>query len=90
MRRPGAIIADRGERQGGPAEAADAEVSWLDRMVPDEVFTPDRLRSRRLTGSLDEATDREIAGRLNAQGHRTFVGLPFRPRMCANSTTTTG
>jgi len=27
---------------------------------------------------LDEATDREIAGRLNAQGYRTFVGLPFR------------
>jgi len=27
---------------------------------------------------LDETTDREIAARLNAQGYRTFVGLPFQ------------
>ena len=27
---------------------------------------------------LDEATDREIATRLNAQGYRTFAGLPFQ------------
>ncbi|MDP9373797.1 MAG: helix-turn-helix domain-containing protein [Chloroflexota bacterium] len=27
---------------------------------------------------LDEATDREIAARLNAHGYRTFAGLPFQ------------